>query len=34
MRVKLLGIRQHTSGHTPVPNWSTFIKFAGGYFYK
>jgi hypothetical protein len=24
--------RQHTSGHTPVPNWPTFLDYAGRYF--
>lgn len=23
---------QHTGGHTDVPNWPTFIEFAGRYF--
>src|ERR1035437_4872891 len=27
-----IAFRQHNSGHTPVPNWPTFIKFAGKYF--
>jgi hypothetical protein len=26
-----LGFRQHTGGHTPVPNWPTFIEFASRY---
>jgi len=26
-----LGFRQHTGGHTPVPNWPTFITFASRY---
>ncbi|HMH22874.1 MAG TPA: hypothetical protein VK563_13905, partial [Puia sp.] len=26
-----LAYRQHSAGHTPVPNWPTFIKFAGRY---
>ena len=26
-----IGFRQHTSGHTPVPNWPTFIQFASRY---
>ena len=26
-----LGFRQHAGGHTPVPNWSTFLEFAGRY---
>ena len=26
-----LGFRQHAGGHTPDPNWPTFIAFAGGY---
>ena len=26
-----LGFRQHTSGHTPAPNWPTFITFASHY---
>ncbi len=29
-----IAFRQHTSGHTPVPNWPTFIKFADRYFSK
>jgi hypothetical protein len=24
-----LGFRQHTGGHTPAPNWPTFLTFAG-----
>ena len=27
-----LGFRQHTKGHTPSPNWPTFISFASRYF--
>ncbi|HWD97832.1 MAG TPA: hypothetical protein VG345_02290 [Bryobacteraceae bacterium] len=27
-----VAFRQHTSGHTPAPNWPTFIAFAGRYF--
>ena len=27
-----IAFRQHTAGHTPVPNWPTFIQFAGRYF--
>ncbi|MDP4261453.1 MAG: acetylxylan esterase [Bacteroidota bacterium] len=27
-----IGYRQHEDGHTPVPNWPTFIEFAGKYF--
>jgi hypothetical protein len=27
-----IAFRQHTSGHTPVPNWPTFISFADHYF--
>jgi hypothetical protein len=27
-----LGFRQHTGGHTPLPNWPTFLDFAGHYF--
>jgi hypothetical protein len=27
-----IAFRQHTSGHTPAPNWPTFIAFAGRYF--
>jgi hypothetical protein len=23
-----IGFRQHTKGHTPAPNWPTFIEFA------
>ena len=26
-----LGFRQHAGGHTPVPNWPTFITFASRY---
>jgi hypothetical protein len=26
-----IAFRQHTSGHTPGPNWPTFIEFAGRY---
>src|SRR5271156_1877581 len=26
-----IAFRQHTGGHTPVPNWPTFIAFAGRY---
>ncbi|HEY8688173.1 MAG TPA: hypothetical protein VIM07_02990 [Chitinophagaceae bacterium] len=27
-----IAFRQHNSGHTPVPNWPTFINFAEKYF--
>ncbi len=27
-----IGFRQHASGHTPGPNWSVFLDFAGKYF--
>jgi hypothetical protein len=27
-----IAFRQHSGGHTPVPNWPSFIKFAGRYF--
>jgi len=27
-----LAFRQHSSGHTPVPNWPTFIEFSSRYF--
>jgi len=27
-----IAFRQHTSGHTPVPNWPTFLDFAARYF--
>jgi hypothetical protein len=27
-----LAFRQHSGGHTDVPNWPTFLKFAGRYF--
>ncbi len=27
-----IAFRQHTSGHTPVPNWPTFLTFASHYF--
>jgi hypothetical protein len=23
-----LGFRQHSGGHTPAPNWATFLDFA------
>jgi hypothetical protein len=26
-----IGFRQHTGGHTPAPNWPTFLTFAGRY---
>jgi hypothetical protein len=26
-----IGFRQHSGGHTPAPNWPTFIQFAGRY---
>ncbi len=26
-----IGFRQHTSGHTPIPNWPAFLTFAGHY---
>jgi hypothetical protein len=26
-----IAFRQHTGGHTPVPNWPTFLEFAGHY---
>jgi hypothetical protein len=26
-----IAFRQHSSGHTPAPNWPTFLTFAGGY---
>jgi hypothetical protein len=26
-----VAFRQHTGGHTPVPNWPTFLEFAGRY---
>lgn len=26
-----LGFRQHNEGHTPLPNWPTFIRFASRY---
>jgi hypothetical protein len=26
-----LGFRQHTGGHTPAPNWPTFLDFASRY---
>lgn len=29
-----IAFRQHASGHTPAPNWPTFIKFAERYFMK
>jgi hypothetical protein len=27
-----LAFRQHGEGHTPLPNWPTFIEFASRYF--
>jgi hypothetical protein len=27
-----IAFRQHSGGHTPAPNWPTFIAFAGRYF--
>jgi hypothetical protein len=27
-----LGFRQHTGGHTPLPNWPAFLDFARHYF--
>ncbi len=27
-----IAFRQHTGGHTPAPNWPTFIEYAGRYF--
>jgi hypothetical protein len=27
-----VAFRQHSSGHTPAPNWPTFLKFADRYF--
>ncbi|MEI7423068.1 MAG: hypothetical protein WCK18_13275 [Prolixibacteraceae bacterium] len=29
-----LTFRQHSGGHTPAPNWPTFIRFASRYFEK
>jgi hypothetical protein len=26
-----LGFRQHSDGHTPVPNWPAFLEFASRY---
>jgi hypothetical protein len=26
-----LGFRQHSGGHTPAPNWPTFLDFAERY---
>jgi hypothetical protein len=26
-----IGFRQHTGGHTPGPNWPTFLRFAERY---
>ena len=26
-----VGFRQHSGGHTPAPNWPTFLTFAGRY---
>jgi hypothetical protein len=26
-----LAFRQHSGGHTPAPNWPTFITFASRY---
>jgi len=27
-----IGFRQHFGGHSTLPNWPTFIKFADKYF--
>jgi len=27
-----IAFRQHSAGHTPGPNWPTFIEFASRYF--
>jgi hypothetical protein len=27
-----IAFRQHSGGHTPGPNWPTFLTFAGRYF--
>ncbi|HZS57317.1 MAG TPA: acetylxylan esterase [Bryobacteraceae bacterium] len=29
-----LGFRQHSGGHTPLPNWPTFISFASRYLHE
>jgi len=29
-----IAFRQHTAGHTPAPNWPTFLTFASRYFEK
>jgi hypothetical protein len=29
-----LAFRQHPGGHTPAPNWPSFIAFAGRYLSK
>ena len=29
-----LAFRQHTEGHTPVPNWPAFLSFAGRYLHS
>jgi len=29
-----LAFRQHSGGHTPAPNWPTFLTFASRYFIK
>ena len=26
-----IAFREHSGGHTPGPNWPTFLKFAGRY---
>jgi hypothetical protein len=26
-----IAFRQHSAGHTPAPNWPTFLEFAGRY---
>jgi hypothetical protein len=26
-----VAFRQHSGGHTPMPNWPTFLTFAGRY---
>ena len=29
-----VAFRQHTAGHTPAPNWPTFLDFVARYFNK
>jgi len=29
-----IAVRQHSAGHTPIPIWRVFLKFAARYFDK